>query len=160
MFVADEGSNHFSIEDVDLVVGWEDVPFDRLTSLAGATDAPVLFVPGNHDPDLSGYRRTRAGLVLQAGIPVEPPWPPGTACIDGRVVETSGMRLAGLGGSMRYGTGPNQYTERQQARRARRLCRRAGRRAAGRLIAHAPISGVGGEPKSTHPNSNHPIHSH
>ena len=34
-----------------------------------ALDVPLVFVPGNHDPDLSGYRMSRTGLTLRAGLP-------------------------------------------------------------------------------------------
>jgi Icc-related predicted phosphoesterase len=149
--VADEVSERLWTNDVagfqaNLIVGCGDVPFDLLGWMAGATTAPVLFVPGNHDPDLSGYRRTRRGLVLRAGMPVEPPWPAGTINVDGRIVEVGGIRVAGLGGSRRYGPGPNQYSERQQARRVRRLLTRARwprRRPVDVVITHAPIAGVG-----------------
>jgi hypothetical protein len=131
----------------DLVVGCGDVPFDLLAWIADTTETPLVFVPGNHDPDLGGYRHTRRGLVLRAGIPVTPPWPPGAINADGRVVDVAGVRIAGLGGSRRYQRGPNQYTERQQARRVRRLISRVRhRRPSGPVdivIAHAPIAGVG-----------------
>jgi 3',5'-cyclic AMP phosphodiesterase CpdA len=39
---------------VDLVIGAGDLPYDYLAFLASALDAPCVFVPGNHDPDLSG----------------------------------------------------------------------------------------------------------
>lgn len=109
----------------DLIVGCGDVPFETLGLFAEAADVPVVFVPGNHDPDLSGYRTTREGLVVRAGFVGVQPWPAGTINADGRVVEVSGVGVAGLGGSPRYRKGPNQYTERQQARRVRRLIRRS-----------------------------------
>jgi hypothetical protein len=31
-------------------------------------DVPLVFVPGNHDPDVSGYRQSRAGVPLRAGL--------------------------------------------------------------------------------------------
>lgn len=133
----------------DLVIGCGDLPLDYLGYLAEALEVPVVFVPGNHDPDLSGYRRARSGLMLRAGIPVEPPWPAGTVNADGRVVDVAGLRIAGLGGCLRYRPGPNQYTQTQQAVRARRLAVRAGLRRLrdGRrvdlLITHAPPRGVG-----------------
>src|ERR1700691_2951786 len=77
--------------------GCGDVPFDLLTWLAAVAEAPLVFVPGNHDPDLSGYRQTRRGLVLRAGLPVESPWPAGAINVDGRVVDVAGLRVAGLG---------------------------------------------------------------
>jgi Icc-related predicted phosphoesterase len=61
----------------------------------------------------------------------------------------AGLRIAGRGGSRRYSEGPNQYTERQQARRARALARRARWRRArdGRgvdvLLTHAAPEGAG-----------------
>ena len=51
------------------------------------------------------------------------------------MVDVAGLRIAGLGGCRRYSPGPNQYTDRQQARRGRRWpagpgWRRAARRPA------------------------------
>lgn len=133
----------------DLIVGCGDVPFETLGHFAEVSGAPTVFVPGNHDPDLSGYRQSREGLVVHAGFVSEPPWPAGTINADGRVVEVSGVALAGLGGSPRYRSGPNQYTERQQARRVRRLIRRTRwqeRRHGLRVtivVTHAAPKGVG-----------------
>lgn len=52
---------------------------------------------------------------LQAEVTV--PGPPGCDNIDGRVVDVRGLRVAGLGGSLRYKAGPNQYTQAQMRRR-------------------------------------------
>jgi hypothetical protein len=135
----------------DLIVGCGDLPFEYLGYLMNALDVPLVFVPGNHDPDLSGYRLSRAGLTLRAGLPARPPWPDGAVSADGRVVDVAGLRIAGLGGSRRYRPGPNQYSDRQQARRARRLAarawlhgvRRGGHHGLDVLITHAPPRGVG-----------------
>ena len=134
-----------------LILGCGDLPFEYLGYLMNALDAPLVFVPGNHDPDLSGYRVSRAGLTLRAGLPARPPWPDGAVNADGRVVDVAGLRIAGLGGCRRYRPGPNQYSDWQQARRARRLAARArlhrvrhgGRRGLDVLLAHAPPRGVG-----------------
>jgi Icc-related predicted phosphoesterase len=80
---------------------------------------------------------------------VRPPWPDGAVSADGAIVDIAGLRLAGLGGCRRYSDGPNQYTDRQQGRRARWLAVRAAarRRRDGRrvdvLLTHAPPRGVG-----------------
>ncbi|MBB1157505.1 metallophosphoesterase family protein [Amycolatopsis dendrobii] len=108
---------------VDLVVAAGDLPFAYLEFLAGMLDVPCVFVPGNHDPDLSGYTRY-GGLSMKDGFPTEWPGPAGGINADGRIVDVAGLRIAGLGGSIRYRDGPNQWTQRQQARRARRLERR------------------------------------
>jgi calcineurin-like phosphoesterase family protein len=109
----------------DLVFACGDLSFDYLGYLMNALDVPLVFVPGNHDPDVSGYRVSRAGLTLRAGLPARVPWPDGALNADGRIVDVAGLRVAGLGGCRRYSSGPNQYTDRQQARRARSLARRA-----------------------------------
>jgi calcineurin-like phosphoesterase family protein len=132
-----------------LIVACGDLPFDYLGYLMDALDVPLVFVPGNHDPDISGYRTSRAGLTLRAGLPAQPPWPSGALNADMAVVDVAGLRLAGLGGCRRYSHGPNQYTDRQQARRARALSRRARwhRARDGHgvdvLLTHAPPLGLG-----------------
>jgi Icc-related predicted phosphoesterase len=140
----------------ELVVGCGDLPFEYLGWLADALEVPVVFVPGNHDPDVSGFRTSRAGLTLSAGLPASSPWPAGTINADGTVVEAAGLRIAGLGGCLRYGDGPNQYTQQQQGRRARRLAARArwGTHGHGRgidvLLTHAPARGVNDEDDPPH----------
>ena len=135
--------------DAELILACGDLPFDYLDFLMNALDVPLVFVPGNHDPDVSGYKAARSGLTLRAGLPASPPWPAGAVCADGRVVEAAGLRVAGLGGCLRYSAGPNQYTERQQRRRARALSWHAAwrQRRDGKgvdvLLTHAPPNGVG-----------------
>jgi len=126
-----------------LVLAAGDLAFDYLTAIADQLDRPAVMVPGNHDRDLSGYRQHR-GLWMRAGRPTEWPGPAGFENADGRIVDAAGLRIAGLGGCLRYRDGPNQWTEAQQARRAKRLVREARRaeRRDGRgvdvLLTHAP----------------------
>jgi len=129
----------------EIVVACGDLPFDYLGYLMNGLDVPLVFVPGNHDPDLSGYRFSRAGLTLRAGMPARAPWPDGAVNADRDVVEVAGLCFAGLGGCRRYGDGPNQYSDRQFARRAHALRRRARwrRRHVDVLLTHAPPKGVG-----------------
>ena len=114
-----------AVRGAQLILACGDLPFEYLGSLMNALAVPLVFVPGNHDPDVSGYRSSRAGLTLKAGLPARPPWPAGAVNADGRIVDVAGLRPAGLGGSRRYSDGPNQYTDRQQTRRARALRGRA-----------------------------------
>ncbi|MDV7245679.1 MULTISPECIES: metallophosphoesterase [Rhodococcus] len=134
---------------VDLVLGAGDLPFDYLEYLMDALDAPCVFVPGNHDPDLSGYSAGRVGW-MRSGMPSTWPGPCGAVNADGRIVRIAGLRIAGLGGSIRYNDGPNQWTERQQRRRARNLAmtsawhaRRSGVAGVDVLLTHSPPRGVG-----------------
>jgi calcineurin-like phosphoesterase family protein len=137
------------VRGADLIVACGDLPLAYLGSLMNALDVPLVFVPGNHDPDLSGYRSSRAGLTLRAGMPARPAWPDGAVNAEGRVVDAAGLRMAGLGGCLRYRDGPNQYTDRQQARRALALRTRArwrrqrDGRAVDVLLTHAPPRGIG-----------------
>lgn len=141
--------------DADVVLGAGDLPFDYLEHLSDVFDAPCVFVPGNHDADLTGYSAGRAGW-MRAGLPSSWPGPDGAINADGRVVTVAGLRIAGLGGSIKYRDGPNQWTERQQKRRAARVVRthrwhpalrRSPNGGSGRtidvLLTHSPPFGVG-----------------
>ncbi|HEY3733084.1 MAG TPA: metallophosphoesterase [Streptosporangiaceae bacterium] len=149
--VVDEGlyADLGPVRAAELIVACGDLPFEYLGYLMNGLDVPLVFVPGNHDPDLSGYRCARNGLILRAGLPASPPWPDGAVNADGRIVDAAGLRLAGLGGCRRYGSGPNQYSDRQLARRALALRRRAawlrlrGGRRVDILLTHAPPLGIG-----------------
>ena len=121
--------------EVDLVLAAGDLPWDYLEQLASLVGVPAAFVPGNHDP------RTDGGI---AG-------PRGFVAIDGRSAEVGGLRIAGLGGCVRYNDGDHQYTQRQYDRRARRLIRssRDGR-PVDVLLTHAPPRGLGDEDDPSH----------
>lgn len=140
---------------VDVVLAAGDLPFDYLEYLADTLELPCVFVPGNHDRDLAGYTTAR-GLSLRGGFPASWPGPQGWLNADVRVTDVAGLRIAGLGGSIRYRDGPNQWTERQQTRRMRKVARAArwrGMRDGKRvdvLLTHAPPRGVGDQDDPAH----------
>ncbi len=101
----------------DLVMSCGDLPFDYLEYLVSRLDVPLLYVPGNHDPSLKPPDTT--WMPLRAEVPIL--GPAGCENIDGRVVQVLGLRVAGLGGSVRYKRGPNQYTQAQMSGRALKL---------------------------------------
>lgn len=133
----------------ELIVACGDLPMEYLGALLELLDVPLVFVPGNHDPEMSGFRTSRAGLTIRAGLPDRAPWPDGAINADGRVVDVGGLRFAGLGGCLRYREGPNQYSDGQQGRRGLQLAAIARWRQLrdGRgvdvLLTHAPPRGVG-----------------
>jgi predicted phosphodiesterase len=125
----------------DLIVGCGDLPFEYLENLVSRTDKPLVYVPGNHDEELKA-----------SGIPTPPmgfgdpiPGPQGCDNADGRLVEAGGLTIAGLGGSVRYRDGPNQYSQREMRRRALWLELRVKlkRKHIDVFIAHSPPLGVG-----------------
>jgi uncharacterized protein len=140
----------------DLVLAAGDLPWDYLEYLASVLNRPVVFVPGNHDPAVSTARAHRSGQFLRAGMPCEPPRPGGCDNVDGTVLDVAGLRIAGLGGCVRYRPGPNQYSQREYHRRARGLLRRVERlqrRTPGAvdvLLTHAPPRGLGDEADRPH----------
>src|SRR6266536_2858724 len=119
-----------------LVVACGDLPFEYLGYLMNGLDVPLVFVPGNHDPDLSGYRNSRAGLTLPAGLPTRTPWPDGAVNADGRIVDVAGLRRAEPVQRLAAG-GPGQVAPPQgslaaAAGRAARRCPADARATAGR----------------------------
>jgi hypothetical protein len=128
---------------VDVVIAAGDLSFEYLGALVDLVDRPGVFVPGNHDPDVSRFSK-HASLSLRAGMPKDWPGLAGFVNADGRVVDVGGVRVAGLGGCLRYRPGPNQWSELEQARRGRRLVRGARRlrsrdgRGVDILLTHAP----------------------
>ena len=115
---------------VDLVLAAGDLPWDYIESIVSLLDAPAAFVPGNHDP------ATGRGVG-----------PRGLIDVDGHIVTVGGLRVAGLGGCVRYNEGPHQYTQGEYDRRASRLLREArGHEAVDVLLTHAPPLGLGDEP--------------
>lgn len=121
-----------------------DLPFDYLEYLVSRLNVPVMYVPGNHDAAVRGPDMT--WMPLRAELPI--PGPQGCDNIDGRVFEFRGLRVAGLGGSLRYKEGPNQYTQAQMSWRALNLSFRIRlkRVRQGRkldiLVTHAPPFGL------------------
>ncbi len=92
------------LEGIDLILSCGDLSPQYLSFLATFTDAPVLYVHGNHD---DCYEDTP---------------PDGCVCIDDQLYVYKGVRILGLGGSMRYKpSGKYQYTPRQMRWRVHKL---------------------------------------
>lgn len=138
----------------DLVLAAGDLPLDYLEYVASAVEAPVAFVPGNHDPEHERVRTHRLGIAVLGGFLADPR-PHGAQNLDDRVVDVAGVRVAGLGGCVRYRPGPNQYSQREFGRRSARLLRTAQRRRPRRpdvdvLLTHAPPRHLGDGEDAAH----------
>jgi len=114
------------LDDVDLILSCGDLNAQYLSFLVTMGRAPLLYVHGNHDTTYAEHP------------------PEGCDCIEDKLVTVGGLRILGLGGSIYYSGGANQYTERQMARRIRRL-RCAIWRAGGVdiVLTHSPAQGYG-----------------
>ncbi len=121
------------LDDYDLILACGDLDAQYLSFLVTMACCPLLYVPGNHDGD---YDRRP---------------PEGCDCVDGRLVTVGGLRILGLGGSIRYSGGPHQYTEREMALRIRRLRLRL-LQAGGVdiVLTHAPPLGLGDAEDAAH----------
>lgn len=156
LVVADEIASNLQIgtlRDIapELVLSAGDLPWDYLEWIASSVDCPVVFVPGNHDPAISRARESRNGTWTLDGRWADSPRPAGVVHADQEVVEAAGLRIAGLGGCVKYRPGPHQYTQRQYAGRAARLLRKARRRGpVDVLLTHAPPLGLGDEDDGPH----------
>lgn len=81
------------LDGIDLIISCGDLAPEYLSFLATFTSAPVLYVHGNHDDK---YEKRP---------------PEGCICIEDDVYVYNGVRILGLGGSMKYKEGNHQYTE-------------------------------------------------
>jgi Icc-related predicted phosphoesterase len=87
--------------DVDMVLSAGDLPFDYLDFVASGLNCPLLFVFGNHHLEAYSYRNKN------------PADSRGLTHVGSSVRREGGLIIAGLGGSMKYNRGNNQYTEGQ-----------------------------------------------
>ena len=134
----------------ELIVSCGDLPFEYLENLVSRVDVPLVYVPGNHDPDL---RRGEPTLVPAMELT---PGPQGCDNVDGHLLTTAGILIAGLGGCLRYKPGPNQLTQTEMSWRALSLEMRvrlkqvlSGRRL-DVIVTHAPPLGYGDRPDPPH----------
>lgn len=132
--------------DVDLVLGAGDLPMDYLSFIATAIDRPVLFVFGNHNlGDLPYYR---SGASANPFTLHDFQHDGGATYVGFRMHREAGLIVMGLGGSLRYNDGQNQFTQAQMwlrvlARIPALIFNRLFRgRAVDIVLTHAPPRGI------------------
>lgn len=140
LVLADEPNNKLWSErcremlaGTDLILSAGDLPSSYLSFLTCFTHAPIVYVHGNHDDKY-----------------MQKP-PEGCICAEDRIVTVDGVRILGLGGSIRYRPGGCMYTEeemRSRVRKAGRLIR--AHRGFDILLTHAPVKGVGDQADNAH----------
>ena len=130
--IADEESAYLwdyfeksKLEGIDLIISCGDLDPRYLSFLATFTFAPVIYVHGNHDKK---YKT----------IP-----PEGCISIEDEIYVYKGVRILGLGGSMKYNSDECQYTEREMRKRVRKLRWKLFRnKGFDILVTHAPAYGL------------------
>ena len=91
------------VEGIDLVLSCGDLKAEYLSFIATYVKVPVLYVHGNHD-DSYAHKP-----------------PEGCICIEDKIYEYKGIRILGLGGSIRYKNGEHQYTQLEMKKRVFKL---------------------------------------
>ncbi len=122
--IADEESRYLwdfyepgKLKDIDLIISCGDLNPDYLMFLVTLSNVPVLYVHGKYE--------------------TKPP--EGCVCIEDDIFVFKGVRILGLGGSMRYRPGKHQYTDAQMNRRVRKLWWKLWRKKGfDILVTHAP----------------------
>lgn len=132
--IADEESRYLwdffqpeKLKDIDLILSCGDLKAQYLDFLATFTHAPILYVHGNHD---ERYKK-------------KPPDSCNCICVEDKIYNYCGIRVLGLGGSMRYRPGHFQYSEREMHLRAARMKYALWRnKGFDVLLTHAPAQGI------------------
>ncbi len=132
---------HFN--DVEMVLGCGDLPYNYLEYLVSMLNVPLFYVPGNHDP---AYNPRFSSS-----------WAEGGTNLDLMLVKARGLLIAGFGGCVRYRPdGVNQYTQTEAYFRALHLMpglllnRLRYGRALDILITHSPAFGIHDENTEAH----------
>ncbi len=123
-----------TLRAADLILSCGDLPAPYLSYMTCFSSAPVVYVRGNHDHRYDS-------------VP-----PEGCVCAEDHVVCFGGIRILGLGGSMRYRPDTScMYSEAEMARRIAGL-RRELRQTGGFdiLLTHSPVAGFGDQPDLPH----------
>lgn len=114
-------------KEYELIISCGDLSAKYLEFIVTMASCPVLYVPGNHD---KGY--------------IQRP-PAGCDCIDGKIYTYNGVRILGIGGSMRYRPDhPYLFSEDEMTKRIRKLKKTIMKHSGfDILITHSPAKGYG-----------------
>ncbi len=121
------------LEGVDLIISCGDLSRHYLEYIVTMAPCHLLYVPGNHDKSYV----------------MDPPG--GGICIDDKVYDYKGLRILGLGGSMKYNDGPYMYTEDEMRKRIAKLRSAVSiRNGIDIVVTHSPAKGYGDQDDLPH----------
>ena len=121
------------LEGIDLILSAGDLKPQYLSFLASFSKVPILYVHGNHDDCYD----------------TQPP----VGCIDieNKIYVYKGVRIMGLGGSIRYKKGKNQYTQKEMNHRIKKMWFSIKKnKGFDILLTHSPAAGIGDGPDEPH----------
>jgi uncharacterized protein len=99
-------------KDISFVLGAGDVELPYYGFIVSSLNKPLAFVFGNHNlGEFKNYRKEYNDSGECIGTSCIPRKSYGSIYIGGKVKTINGIIIAGLGGSMKYNNGQNQYTE-------------------------------------------------
>lgn len=98
--------------DVDLVLSAGDLPLDYLEFIVTSLNKPLLFVFGNHNlKELPLFRPTfEDRLRIYSAHEEQEAFSSGAVHIGSKIYRDGNLIIMGLGGSLRYNNGQNQFT--------------------------------------------------
>jgi len=136
--------------DVDLVLSAGDLPMEYLSYIVSMLNKPLLFVFGNHNlTDLPLYRPAAATKQEHERLNMHDfSRFIGATYVGFKVKRESDLIVFGLGGSLKYNNGPNQFSQLQMwimafAKVPALLWNKLTRgRAVDIILTHAPPSGI------------------
>ena len=113
------------LDGIDLILSCGDLRSEYLSFLASFAKVPILYVRGNHD-DNYAFKE-----------------PEGCVCIEDKIYVYKGVRIMGLGGSIRYKAGANQYTQSQMKKRVVKMWPKIKmKKGIDILLTHSPAAGI------------------
>ncbi|MFQ3620495.1 MAG: metallophosphoesterase [Spirochaetales bacterium] len=98
--------------DIDLVLSAGDLPMEYLGFISATLNRPIIFVFGNHNLKSLTLFNKKISLyssISQFDSELQNTY--GATYTGWKVTRIKGLLIAGLGGSMRYNNGENQYTD-------------------------------------------------
>jgi len=132
---------HFN--DIELIIGCGDLPYSYLENIVTFLNVPLLYVPGNHDPE---YQQDNTKTYAEGG-----------SNLDLKLTRVKTFLIGGLGGSVLYrNDGTNQHSQSEAYFRAFKLLPRLllnriqYRRYLDILITHSPPFGIHDDNSEAH----------
>jgi len=134
-------TGHFS--DIELIIGCGDLPYPYLENMVTFLNIPLLYVPGNHDPEYS--------------VDDSKTYAEGGTNLDLKLVRIKTFLIGGFGGSVQYRPdGTNQHSQTDAYFRALKMLPRLllnrfqYRRYLDVLITHSPPFGIHDDDTQAH----------